>query len=46
MVTALKMKQEVKPYIQSCPDAKAGGDSSGVEGVEQGHFVQAVYVWR
>lgn len=44
-VTALEMKQEVKPYIQSCPDAKAGGDSRAVEVVEQGHSAQTVGVW-
>lgn len=42
MVTALRMKQEVKPYIQSCPDAKAGGDSMAVEGAEQCHSAQTV----
>lgn len=42
MDTALRMEQKPNPYIQSCPDGKAGSNSSGVEGVEQGHFVHTV----
>lgn len=34
-VAALKMEQEAKPYIQSCPDTEAAGSSSGGEGAEQ-----------